>query len=84
MSCSCNGESDDVENFDPELTARLIEIRNTELRQVEMALERLEQDEYGLCVDCGEDISQKRLIAMPFAVRCKDCEEKTEQHPKSA
>ena len=35
---------------------------------------RLEQGDYGNCFDCGEEIAEKRLRALPFAVRCKDCE----------
>ena len=39
---------------------------------------RLEQGDYGYCFDCGEEIAEKRLRALPFAVRCKDCEEARE------
>ena len=42
------------------------------------ALARLEQGTYGNCFDCGEEIAEKRLRALPFAVRCKDCEEARE------
>ena len=42
------------------------------------ALARLEQGNYGNCFDCGEEIAEKRLRALPFAVRCKDCEEARE------
>ena len=33
---------------------------------------------YGYCSDCGGEISEQRLRALPFAVRCKDCEESRE------
>ena len=39
---------------------------------------RLDQGDYGNCFDCGEEIAEKRLRALPFAVRCKDCEEARE------
>ena len=45
---------------------------------LEFALVRLEQGSYGNCFDCGEEIAEKRLRALPFAVRCKDCEEMRE------
>lgn len=43
-----------------------------ELEQVEIAQGRLEQGEYGKCVDCGRDIPPERLDAVPEAVRCID------------
>ena len=42
------------------------------------AVSRLEQGDYGNCFDCGAEIAEKRLRALPFAVRCKDCEEARE------
>jgi DnaK suppressor protein len=41
-------------------------------------LTRLEEGSYGYCSDCGGEISEKRLRALPFAVRCKECEESRE------
>ena len=45
------------------------------LTKINDALHRLEEGAYGYCADCGGEISDKRLRALPFAVRCKDCEE---------
>ena len=42
------------------------------------ALARLEDGTYGYCFECGEEIAQQRLRALPFALRCKDCEEARE------
>ena len=53
----------------------LVELASLSLRQVEQALARLEDGDYGLCVDCSEPITGKRLLALPFAVRCRACEE---------
>ena len=39
---------------------------------------RLEEGTYGDCFECGDEISEPRLRALPFAVRCKDCEEARE------
>ena len=46
--------------------------------KINEALWRLEEGSYGLCFECGEEIAQPRLRALPFAVRCKDCEEAIE------
>ena len=42
------------------------------------ALSRLDEGTYGHCFECAEEIAQPRLRALPFAVRCKDCEEARE------
>lgn len=56
----------------------LIQMKSETLNKINDALIRLEQDNYGNCFDCGEEIAEKRLRALPFAVRCKDCEEARE------
>ena len=50
-----------------------------QLRQVEGALERLDQGGYGTCEHCGEPIGAKRLKAIPWARYCVDCQEKEER-----
>jgi DnaK suppressor protein len=56
----------------------LIQMKSETLNKVDDALARLEQGTYGNCFECGEEIAEKRLRALPFAVRCKDCEEAKE------
>ena len=56
----------------------LIQMKSETLNKIEDALARLEQGDYGNCFECGEEIAEKRLRALPFAVRCKDCEEARE------
>jgi DnaK suppressor protein len=56
----------------------LIQMKSETLSKINDALVRLEQGNYGNCFDCGEEIAEKRLRALPFAVRCKDCEEARE------
>jgi DnaK suppressor protein len=56
----------------------LIQMKSETLNKVNDALVRLEQGNYGNCFECGEEIAEKRLRALPFAVRCKDCEEARE------
>ena len=56
----------------------LIQMKSETLNKINDALVRLEHGEYGYCFDCGEEIAEKRLRALPFAVRCKDCEEAKE------
>ena len=48
------------------------------LNKVNEALRRLDEGTYGNCFECGDEIAEARLRALPFAVRCKDCEEARE------
>ena len=49
------------------------------LTLVRQALKRIEDGTYGLCVDCGQPIPEKRLEALPWASRCIKDEERLEQ-----
>jgi DnaK suppressor protein len=48
------------------------------LNKIDEALSRLGEGTYGHCFECGDEIAEARLRALPFAVRCKDCEEARE------
>ncbi len=56
----------------------LIQMKAETVHKINEALSRLEEGTYGNCFECGDEISPKRLRALPFAVRCKDCEEARE------
>jgi DnaK suppressor protein len=73
-----NGGLDTAENSNAELQQEidvsLIEMRSEALRRITDTLTRLANGVYGYCAECGGEISEKRLEALPFAVRCRDCE----------
>ena len=71
------GESSDVETQD-DIELALIQMHSETLTKVNEALCRLDEGTYGHCFECGEEIAEPRLRALPFAVRCKDCEEARE------
>ena len=56
----------------------LLQMKAETLEKISEALVRLEQGRYGRCYECGSDISERRLRALPFAVRCRNCEEARE------
>ena len=56
----------------------LIQMKAETLKNVDEALARLDEGRYGHCYECGDEISEARLRALPFAVRCKTCEEERE------
>ena len=47
--------------------------RQAERLKIEAALKRIAEDEYGYCLDCGEDIAPGRLQADPGATHCTEC-----------
>jgi RNA polymerase-binding transcription factor len=71
------GESSEVDIQD-EIGFALIQMKAETLDKIDAALGRLGEGTYGDCFDCGEEIAEVRLRALPFAVRCRDCEEDRE------
>lgn len=68
-----------AESLDEEIRVTLMDRASRQLAQVEAALERLGQQEYGICHDCEEFIGLARLRAMPFAQRCQPCQSRAER-----
>jgi DnaK suppressor protein len=56
----------------------LIQLKTETLNKIDTALRRLEEGHYGDCLECGDEIADARLRALPFATRCRDCEESRE------
>ena len=52
------------------------------LRQVADALDRIATGEYGICLECEEPISAKRLTALPWAALCLSCQEAADRGPR--
>ena len=86
--------TDDEEAFpDPNDRATLESDRNRTLRirdrerklisKIEKALERVEDGTFGVCEECGEDITDGRLKARPVTTLCIDCKEEQEKKEKA-
>jgi len=65
---------------DRDLTTRNLERGSNLLRSVRAALDRIADGTYGTCLECEEEISHKRLQAVPWATLCLACQEQTD-HP---
>jgi DnaK suppressor protein len=71
------GESSEVD-VQEEIEFSLIQMKAETLKKIDAALRRIGEGSYGVCFECGEKIAEARLRALPFAVRCRDCEEARE------
>ncbi|MBF0171217.1 MAG: TraR/DksA family transcriptional regulator [Nitrospinae bacterium] len=49
-----------------------------EIKLIDEALDRIEQGEYGVCGECGEDIPKKRLEVLPYSIYCVNCQSQIE------
>jgi DnaK suppressor protein len=66
-------------DFDESIDYTLLNMHIERLREVEGALDRLEQGAYGTCEECGAAINLERLKVLPFTTYCVRCQEQREQ-----
>ncbi len=63
-----------VENENDEVLAQLDDAGREQVEQIDVALARMSEGTYGVCIDCDEEIPMARLRALPSALRCVQCE----------
>jgi RNA polymerase-binding protein DksA len=68
-----------AQEFEAGLDLALLEMRARQCQEIETALHMLESGTYGQCIDCDDPILTSRLLARPFAVRCRNCQEAFEK-----
>jgi DnaK suppressor protein len=74
-----DAEETSVADIQEDIELALIQMKAETLTRINEALDRLEEGTYGRCNECGQEISPPRLRALPFAIRCRDCEEARER-----
>lgn len=67
-----------VVDLSEDISLKQLSSHRENLLKIDTALQKLKEGSYGICEDCGEEISEKRLEVMPFAIYCRDCQEKKE------
>jgi len=72
-----------VIDLSQDINLRRLETHRESLLGIDEALMKLREGSYGICEDCGGEISAERLNVMPFAIYCKDCREKREELEKA-
>lgn len=76
-----DGEAGDVDvHEDVELA--LVQMKRETVERIDDALARLDANEYGRCLECGDEIAAARLRALTFAVRCVACEDAREMEAR--
>lgn len=60
--------------LDQEATFATMQLESDQLEQIQWALQRIDDGSYGLCEDCGAEIPEDRLVALPLATRCLRCQ----------
>lgn len=68
-----------VQNYSKNVLLAVSENDSRQLQMIDEALKRIEDEEYGNCLNCGKEIMIKRLQAVPWARYCLSCQELVEQ-----
>ena len=78
LQSACDVGDHSLIDLDSELGISLKEMRDRRIRTIDEALTRLTEDTYGICAECGVEISERRLDSVPFAKLCLECQSKEE------
>jgi len=66
-------------SYNQEILMNLSETQRSRVRDIDAALERMEQGVYGLCARCEDEIPARRLEVRPFSRYCVDCKSEVEK-----
>ena len=78
-----DAEEQSVQDFVQDVELALMEMKSETLGQIDEAIRRLEAGSYGTCANCGNEIAEARLKALPFASLCRECQENLEEERAS-
>ncbi|MEK6622887.1 MAG: TraR/DksA C4-type zinc finger protein, partial [Planctomycetota bacterium] len=67
-----------TDNYERDLMIELIENGEEGLRNIDTALEKMDDGSYGVCEICSKKINKDRLKAVPYAKLCIDCQREEE------
>jgi DnaK suppressor protein len=73
-----DAEEQSMEDFVLGMDFAVMEMESETLRQIDEAIQRLDEGTYGVCSECDERISEPRLKALPFATVCRACQAQRE------
>jgi RNA polymerase-binding protein DksA len=67
-----------TDNYERDLMIELIQSGEESLRNIDAALEKIEEGTFGICELCGKKINKERLKAVPYTKLCIDCQREEE------
>ena len=73
-----DAEEQSVDDFVQEVDFALMQMKSETLSKIDEAISRLDDGTYGVCTECGTEIGEARLKALPFAALCRRCQEQEE------
>lgn len=76
-------EEQSLDDLVREVDFALMEMKSETLARIDEAMRRLEHGSYGACAECGAEIAEARLKALPFATLCRSCQERQESEAES-
>ena len=79
---ACDAVESSADHFARDVGAAIVEVTARTVQSIEDALKRLKYGGYGACLDCGCHIPALRLRALPFAERCRDCQQQYDSAPR--
>lgn len=66
-------------SYTKEFLFNLSDLERKRLVMIDEAIERIEDSSYGICQTCQNNIDKKRLVVVPWAPNCIECQEKEEK-----
>ena len=67
-----------VVDMSEDISLKQLSTHRETLIKIDAALRKMEEGTYGICEECGDEISEERLKILPFAIYCRDDQEKKE------
>lgn len=71
-----------VVDLSEDISLKQLSTHREMLIKIDAALRKIDDNTYGICEECGDEISEERLKILPFAIYCRDCQEKKEMMEK--
>ncbi len=68
-----------VVDISEDVSLRMLSTHRDAMRDIDEAVRKIDEGTYGICEECGEAISEKRLSILPAATLCIDCQENKER-----
>jgi DnaK suppressor protein len=66
------------EAVERDLAVQILDRETALVRRLRSAIDRIQDGSHGICLECEEEISPKRLKAIPWAELCIDCQERAD------